>query len=207
MAHLLGQHPDLPSTPLDPDRRDLPWRDDRLATSAWKGGFTGYPVVDAAMRQLRDTGWLPDRARRLAAAFLVEDLRIDWKVGEQHFRHLLVDADVAQNVGNWQSVARLLPADSAGDGAGPVETGRRWDPDGAYVRRWVPELAAIDDARIHAPWEVPADELAAIGITLGSDYPERVAPPVDDDAPATATATATGVPGDLAPTDPEPPEG
>ena len=214
LAHLLGEHPDLPSAPLDPGRRDLPWRDDRLATSAWKGGFTGYPAVDAAMRQLRDTRWLPDRARHLAASFLVEDLRIDWKVGEQHFRHLLVDADVAQNVGNWQAVAKLLPA-AASDAAapdpaaGPVETGRRWDPDGDYVRRWVPELAAIDDARIHAPWSVPADELAAMGITLGSDYPDRVGFVGDGDAPSVEPVEPepVGAPGDLAPTDPEPREG
>ncbi len=190
-AHLLGAHPDLPTSALEPGAAGIDWRDDRPGTSAWKGGFTGYPLVDAAMRQLRESGWLADRARAVAASFLVRDLRVDWTVGERHFRHLLVDADVAQNVGNWQRVAGLLGESAGAPPEDPAEAGARWDPEGDYVRRWIPELAALDDGRIHAPWDVPADELAASGIVLGSDYPERVTLPEDV---ATADAAPAGEP-------------
>lgn len=175
---------------LDPEVADADprtsWRDDRLGTSAWKGGFTGYPVIDAAMRQLRDTGWMPGPARRLTARFLVDALGVDWRIGEQHFRHLLVDGDVAQNLGNWTAVA-------AGSSALDVEAeGRRLDPSGAYVQRWVPELAGLDGALVHAPWAAAPDALG--GITLGADYPDRVPTPgrvgSDDGAPAAVSSPA-----------------
>lgn len=176
LAHLLGANPDLPTAPIG--GADEPsWRDDRVAISAWKGGFTGFPAIDAAMRQLRDTGWIPDAARRLTAAFLVSHLGVDWRVGEAHFRLLLVDADVASNVGNWHGAAGLRPPRS--DPLDPVAEGRRLDPDGSYVRRWLPELAALDGPEVHAPWELDAAALAAASIVLGSDYPERIA--VGDD--------------------------
>jgi deoxyribodipyrimidine photo-lyase len=174
-AHLLHDRPELVDRPLDPSVDHVGWRNRAPEISAWKGGFTGYPIVDAAMRQLRETGWLHHRLRIIAATFLVVDLLVDWRIGERHFRHLLVDADLAQNVGNWQSVTG---AASGGEPAArvpnPVTHSRVIDPDGAYIRRWVPELARLGPEHVHAPWEAPAAVLAAAGVELGRDYPHPV---------------------------------
>ena len=147
------------------------WADDDRAVRAWKDGRTGYPIVDAGMRQLRDEGWMHGRVRMIAASFLVKDLGVDWRVGERHFRRLLIDGDTAQNVGNWQWVAGT-GADAAPYFRimNPVAQSRRFDPEGRYVRRYVPELASLDGPEIHAPWERPL-ETAAAGVTLGEDYP------------------------------------
>ena len=148
------------------------WRVDPDGLAAWKEGRTGYPIVDAGMRQLAETGWMHNRIRLITASFLVKDLLIDWREGEAHFRELLVDFDLSQNVGNWQWVAGTGP-----DAApyvrifNPVTQARRFDPSGDFVRRWVPELAPLEGTRIHAPWEVPPLELSAADITLGDDYP------------------------------------
>ena len=155
---------------------------------AWAAGATGYPLVDAGMRQLAQTGWMHNRVRMVTASFLVKDLLIDWRRGERHFRRLLTDADPAQNAGNWQWVAGTGP-----DAApyfrifNPVAQSRRFDPDGSYIRRWVPELAGLDDKSIHAPWERPPLELAASGVVLGQDYP---APLVDHAAARDRTLAA-----------------
>jgi len=174
-AHLLAEHPTMVDKPANAKYVHVPWHNKPAQISAWKGGFTGYPVVDAAMRQLRETGWVPPRARTIAASFLVKDLLVDWRIGEKHFRHLLVDADVALNVGNWQSVAGTgtdaAPYARVFD---PVGQSRRHDPDGAYIRRWVPELAALSNEAIHAPWLAPPAELEAAGVTIGRDYPEPI---------------------------------
>jgi deoxyribodipyrimidine photo-lyase len=174
-AHLLHDRPELVDRPLDPSVDHVGWRNRAPEISAWKGGFTGYPIVDAAMRQLRETGWLHHRLRIIAATFLVVDLLVDWRIGERHFRHLLVDADLAQNVGNWQSVTG---AASGGEPTArvpnPVTHSRVIDPDGAYIRRWVPELARLGPEHVHAPWEAPAPVLAAAGVELGRDYPHPV---------------------------------
>jgi deoxyribodipyrimidine photo-lyase len=142
---------------------------------AWKAGRTGYPIVDAGMRQLATEGWMHNRARMLTASFLVKDLHIDWRVGERHFASLLHDYDVAQNVANWQWVAGT-GADAAPYFRvfNPVTQGRKFDAGGDYVRRWVPELAGIEGIDIHAPWEIGPLELAAAGVTLGDTYPERI---------------------------------
>ena len=147
------------------------WADDDRAVRAWKDGRTGYPIVDAGMRQLRAEGWIHGRVRMIAASFLVKDLGVDWRIGERHFRRLLIDADTAQNVGNWQWVAGT-GADAAPYFRimNPVAQSRRFDPGGAYIRRYVRELAALDGPAIHAPWERPL-ETAAAGVTLGEDYP------------------------------------
>ena len=174
-AHQLAEHPDLPHREPVARARALAWRDVPAEISAWKGGFTGYPVVDAGMRQLRETGWIPHRVRAIAASFLVKDLLVDWRVGERHFRHLLVDGDLAQNVGGWQWATGVgvdaIPATRVTD---PVEGGRRFDPTGAYVRRWVPELAELPDDHVHAPWEAPEDVLAEAGVAIGDTYPAAV---------------------------------
>ncbi len=150
------------------------WADDEEALRAWRNGETGYPIVDAGMRQLRLEGWVHGRVRMIAASFLVKDLGIDWRIGEQHFRRLLIDADPAQNVGNWQWVAGT-GADAAPYFRimNPVAQSRRFDPDGTYIRRYVPELASLTGPGIHAPWERPL-ETAAAGITLGVDYPNPI---------------------------------
>ena len=153
------------------DLGSIVWAEDDDAVQAWKDGRTGYPMVDAGMRQLLAEGWMHGRVRMVTASFLVKDLGIDWRIGERHFRRLLIDADTPQNVGNWQWVAGT-GADAAPYFRimNPVAQSRRFDPDGAYIRRYVPELASLDGPGIHAPWERPL-ETAAAGITLGEDYP------------------------------------
>jgi deoxyribodipyrimidine photo-lyase len=171
-AHLLAEDPALVDRPQRREYERIPWSTDDESFTAWCEGRTGYPVVDAALRALRRSGSMHNRARMIAASFLVKDLLIDWRRGERWFRHWLTDADVAQNVGNWQWVAGTGP-----DAApyfrifNPVAQSRRFDPAGAYIRRWVPELARLDDRWIHAPWEAPPLDLAAGGVVLGDTYP------------------------------------
>jgi deoxyribodipyrimidine photo-lyase len=186
-AHLLWERPDLRTTAMKEAFDHIRWRRDPEGLTAWKEGRTGYPIVDAGMRQLADTGWMHNRARMICASFLVKDLLVDWREGERWFFHLLADGDVAQNVGNWQWVAGTGP-DSAPyfRVLNPVTQARRFDPDGAYVRRWVPELARVDTRWIHAPWEAGPLDLAAAAVTLGRTYPE----PIVDHATARARAIA-----------------
>ena len=190
-AHLLAEEPSLTEHALRPELDAIAWRDDPEGLEAWTRGRTGYPLVDAGMRELAATGRLHNRVRMVAASFLVKDLLIDWRLGERHFRRLLLDGDVAQNVGNWQWVAGTGP-----DAApyfrvfNPVTQSRTHDPDGSYLRRWLPELAGLDDRAIHAPWELGPLELAAAGVTLG-DTPDATYPqPIVDHAAARARALA-----------------
>jgi deoxyribodipyrimidine photo-lyase len=138
----------------------------------WRRGRTGYPIVDAGMRQLWETGWMHNRVRMIVASFLTKHLLIDWRLGEEWFWDTLVDADPASNPFNWQWVA--------GSGAdaqpyfrifNPVTQGEKLDPEGTYVRRYVPELARLPAAAIHRPWEAGPLELAAAGVSLGKTYP------------------------------------
>jgi deoxyribodipyrimidine photo-lyase len=176
-AHLLAELPWLPFRAMKERYDAIAWRDDPAEIAAWEEGRTGVPLVDAGMRQLLETGWMHNRVRMVCGSFLVKNLLVDWRIGERHFRRLLVDADVAQNVGNWQWVAGTGPDASPYNRIfNPVTQSRRFDPAGAYVRRFVPELAALDAEAVHAPWEVPPLELAAAGVTLGETYP---APLVD----------------------------
>lgn len=186
-AHLLAELPTLAVAAVRPEYDTVAWEDDPEGLAAWQQGRTGYPLVDAGMRQLAATGTMHNRVRMVTASFLVKDLLIDWRAGERHFRRLLLDADVAQNVGNWQWVAGTGP-----DAApyfrvfNPVTQSRTHDPDGSYVRRWVPELSDLDDDAIHAPWEAGPLELEAAGITLGVTYPH----PMVDHASARHRAIA-----------------
>ncbi|WUR85200.1 DNA photolyase family protein [Streptomyces phaeochromogenes] len=148
-------------------RRDL-WRSETSAAreiDAWKEGRTGYPVVDAAMRQLRHEGWMHNRGRLLTASFLTKTLYVDWRVGARHFLELLVDGDIANNQLNWQWVAGTGTDSRPNRVLNPVLQGKRYDPDGTYVRRWVPELEGLDGAAVHEPWKLKGVERAAY------DYP------------------------------------
>jgi len=171
-AHLLAEEPRLAHHAMKPHFDDVAWRTDPAGFEAWCAGRTGYPIVDAGMRQLTATGWMHNRLRMITASFLVKDLLIDWRLGEAHFRRELIDAEVSQNAGNWQWVAGTGP-----DAApyfrifNPITQARRFDPDGDYVRRWVPELSGLDDKRVHAPWELGPLDLEVAGITLGETYP------------------------------------
>ena len=196
-AHVLWHEPRVLGEPFDRRYATLPWRDDPEGVAAWREGRTGVPVVDAAMRQLLGSGWMHNRARMIAASFLTKDLLVDWRVGERHFMEHLVDGDVASNNGGWQWTA------STGTDPqpyfrvfNPVTQGKRFDPDGAYVRRWVPELAGVPIERVHEPWTMPPDEQDAVGCRIGRDYP---APIVDhgaarDRALAVYAATRDGSP-------------
>ena len=150
---LLAAFPHTATQALHERFARFPWREDPGALEAWRRGGTGYPVVDAAMRQLWATGWMHNRARLLAGSFLVKDLLLSWQDGAAWFWETLVDADLANNTLGWQWVAGC-GADAAPYFRvfNPVTQGRRYDPDGAYVRRWVPELAGLDPASVHAPW-------------------------------------------------------
>jgi len=167
--HQLWEWPELLERPFRPDFTGFPWRDDDVAWQAWAEGCTGYPVVDAAARQLLAEGFVHNRARMVAASFLTKHLLLDYRLGEAHYLKWLTDGDWAQNSSGWQW--------SAGCGCdaqpwfrifNPVAQGLKFDPDGAYVRRWVPELADCPTAFIHEPWKLPRGRRASL------DYPEPV---------------------------------
>lgn len=174
-AHALWWAPRLARESFDPRGDRLAWRDAPDEVAAWEAGRTGYPVVDAALRQLHATGFMHNRARMIVASFLSKDLLVDWRIGEAHFMAHLLDGDPASNNGGWQ-----WAASTGADGQpwfrvfNPVTQGERFDPDGAYVRRWVPELASVPAGHIHRPWEMSADQQAAAGCRIGRDYPAPI---------------------------------
>ncbi|MDA8231439.1 MAG: deoxyribodipyrimidine photo-lyase [Magnetospirillum sp.] len=169
---LLAAHPDLPSVPIRTEFAAFPWQSDETQFAAWREGRTGFPIVDAGMRQLWRTGWMHNRVRMIVASFLIKDMLMPWQAGEAWFRDRLVDADLAVNATSWQWVA------GCGTDAAPyfrvfnpVLQGEKYDPLGQYVRRWIPELAPMSDLGIHRPWEAAPAALAAAGIRLGQNYP------------------------------------
>jgi deoxyribodipyrimidine photo-lyase len=172
---LLNAHPDLATRPLRPEFERFPWRHDENGFEAWAHGHTGYPIVDAGMRQLWRTGYLPNRARLIVASFLVKHLLIDWRHGEEWFWDTLIDADPANNPLNWQWVAGA-GVDSAPYFRifNPVLQAEKFDPDGAYVRQWVPELQRLEAPAIHSPWNASGDALERAGIVLGKTYPRPI---------------------------------
>jgi deoxyribodipyrimidine photo-lyase len=170
--HLLFNFPDLTSKPLRKEFFHFQWEDDPKGLSAWQRGLTGYPIVDAGMRELWATGWMHNRVRMIVASFLIKDLLIDWRTGQEWFWDTLVDADLASNSASWQWVAGC-GADAAPYFRvfNPTVQGSKFDPDGLYVRKWVPELSRLPDRLLHAPWTAKPIELSDAGITLGRDYP------------------------------------
>jgi len=173
--HLLAANPELPSEPLRPEFADFPWAKDKKALAAWREGRSGYPIVDAAMRELWHTGFMPNRARMIVSSFLVKHLLIPWQTGADWFLDTLIDADLANNSASWQWVAGC-GADAAPYFRifNPMLQGAKFDPDGDYVRRWVPELAKLEGADIHTPWEAPLLALKSAGVVLGDIYPARI---------------------------------
>jgi deoxyribodipyrimidine photo-lyase len=175
--HLLAHHPDLATKNYQPRFDAFPWRSDPTALHAWQRGKTGYPIVDAGMRELWTTGFMHNRVRMVVASFLVKHLLIDWRAGERWFWDTLVDADPANNAASWQWVAG-----SGADAApyfrifNPVLQGEKFDPDGAYVKTFVPELRPLPAKIVHRPFDATPIELRSAGVTLGKDYP---APLVD----------------------------
>jgi deoxyribodipyrimidine photo-lyase len=184
---ILYHYPAALTQSFRPNTRSIAWRDDEDSFRSWCEGFTGYPAVDAAMRQLRAEGWLHNRARMIAASFLVKDLLIDWREGERFFRNQLLDGDPAANNGNWQWVAG-----TGSDAApyfrifNPVLQAQRHDPGGSWVRRWVPELARVPDRFVHQPWLMDSATQSQSGCIVGRDYPR----PIVDHAEARERALA-----------------
>ena len=179
----------MTTEPLRREFRGFPWSDDEASFRAWTRGATGYPIVDAGMRQLNSTGWMHNRVRMIVASFLIKDLRLDWRSGERYFMQHLLDADLAANNGNWQWCAGTGTDAMRGYRIfNPVLQGKKFDPDGAYVRRYVPELAQVQTTRIHEPWTMTVMEQTQAGCRLGLDYPL----PIVDHATARAEYLALG---------------
>lgn len=172
---ILWHYPHVLRRSFKPQYDALAWENDPALFDAWKEGRTGYPIVDAAMRQLNQEAWMHNRARMIVASFLTKDLLIDWRWGERYFMQQLVDGDHAANNGGWQW--------SAGTGTdaqpyfrvfNPVSQGQKFDPRGEYVRRYLPELAPVPDRYIHAPWMMPYAEQRRCGVAVGRDYPAPI---------------------------------
>ncbi len=170
--HLMFHFPQITTENWKPKFDHFPWEENVAGLVAWQQGRTGYPIVDAGMRELWYTGWMHNRVRMIVGSFLIKDLMIDWRKGEAWFWDTLVDADLANNAGNWQWVA--------GSGAdaspffrifNPTTQSQKFDPGAGYIRRWVPELAGLPDKWIHRPWDAPSDILTRANVFLGDTYP------------------------------------
>ena len=173
---LLEMFPELPEKPLQAKFADFPWLDDAgFTVRAWQRGETGYPMVDAGMRELWQTGYMHNRVRMIVGSFLVKNLLQHWHMGERWFWDCLVDADLANNSASWQWVSGC-GADAAPYFRvfNPTTQAKKFDPDGAYIRRYLPELGPLPDRYIHQPFEAPADALQAAGVKLDRDYPHPV---------------------------------
>lgn len=182
--HLLYHYPDLATKNFRQEFDTFPWHEDPEALTRWQQGTTGFPIVDAGMRELWQTGYMHNRVRMIVASFLVKDLLIDWRKGAEWFWYTLLDADLANNSASWQWVAG-----SGADSApyfrifNPTLQGEKFDPQGYYVKKWIPELANVPPKWIHKPWQAPKKELS---VTLGKDYPY----PIVDHAHARKIALA-----------------
>ncbi len=172
---ILYHFPYVLKTAFKPSMRSIRWRNAPEDFQAWKTGLTGYPMVDAGMRQLAATGWMHNRSRMITASFLVKHLLINWQEGESWFMQMLVDGDPASNNGGWQ-----WTAGTGTDAApyfrvfNPILQGQKFDPDGIYIRRWVPELRNVSTKYIHAPWEMPESEQKNASVIIGRNYPAPI---------------------------------
>ena len=174
-TYLLFHFPRLPEEPLRPEFEHFPWTNDSTALEAWQTGTTGYPLIDAGMRQLWQTGWMHNRVRMIAASFLVKNLMIDWQTGADWFLDTLVDADLANNSAGWQWVA------GCGTDAAPyfrifnpILQSAKFDPEGNYIRRFVPELSELPTGTIHEPWKADGMTLEPANMRIGVDYPAPI---------------------------------
>jgi deoxyribodipyrimidine photo-lyase len=171
--HIMTTYPYVLETSFKEEFRDIQWRRSPSAFERWKSGMTGFPIVDAGMRQLNQEGWMHNRARMIVASFLTKDLHINWQWGEQYFKRRLIDLDLAANNGGWQWTA------GTGTDASPwfrifnpITQGKKFDPEGDYVRHYVPELARIPGSRVHEPWRLTHQDQRAYGCIVGKQYPK-----------------------------------
>jgi deoxyribodipyrimidine photo-lyase len=173
--HLLYHFPHTPAEPLRADFKRFPWHTNAAFLKAWQKGRTGYPIVDAGMRELWATGWMHNRVRMIVASFLVKDLLLSWQEGAAWFWDTLVDADLAQNTLGWQWTAGC-GADAAPYFRvfNPISQGEKFDPCGDYVRRWCPELTGLPDGWLHRPWQAPPEILARAEVELDLTYPRPI---------------------------------
>lgn len=173
--YLLHHWPEITHKPFKQQFAKFPWQNDAPALKAWQQGLTGYPIVDAGMRELWHTGWMHNRVRMIVASFLTKHLQVHWQEGARWFWDTLLDADLANNSAGWQWVAG-----SGADAApyfrifNPVLQGEKFDKKGGYIRRWVPELGTVPDKYIHSPWRAPPSVLAEAGVELGNTYPAPI---------------------------------
>jgi deoxyribodipyrimidine photo-lyase len=165
-------HPEQKNYELIEKYRNMDWQKDEEAFNKWQAGQTGYPIIDAAMRQLNQTGWMHNRLRMIVASFLTKDLLIDWRQGEAYFARQLIDYDAASNIGGWQWAA------STGTDAvpyfrifNPITQGKKFDKEGTYIKQFVPELAQLPLKFIHEPYLMTDEEQADLKVVLGTDYP------------------------------------
>ncbi len=174
--YILANFPDNARMEFQERYRLMEWGSDETLLAAWKSGRTGYPVVDAAMRQLLQEGWMHNRARLTVGSFLTKDLWQDWRHGEHHFMRMLLDGDQANNNGNWQWIAStgVDPAPVFRRLYNPVSQHERFDPTSAYVRRYVPELRSVPDEHIYRPWLMPESVQREVECVIGSDYPAPI---------------------------------
>lgn len=173
--YLLWHFPKIPEQPFVEKFKDFQWDNNKKSLTRWQKGETGYPIIDAGMRELWETGWMHNRVRMIVASFLTKDLFVHWRKGEDWFWDTLVDADLASNAASWQWVAG-----SGADAApyfrifNPILQGEKFDPQGEYVKKWIPELQSVPAKWVHKPWEAPGLDLRSWGVTLGNDYPHPI---------------------------------
>ena len=173
--HLLYHWPDFPEKPFRTEFKRFPWVKNEELLYKWQQGLTGYPIVDAGMRELWETGWMHNRVRMITASFLVKHLLVAWQDGAAWFWDTLVDADLANNSVSWQWVAGCgIDAAPFFRIFNPILQGKKFDPEGSYVRLWVPELSQLPDIHVHEPWKESPQKLKSCGVILGVNYPYPV---------------------------------